>query len=934
MRAFFIFAVSLFVLRSVSAGSVDVSVRAPWSSGPTASLLEASEFVSDEDAQGGLFWQYVTESTRLLRAAAADGGADAARALASSPTFPLLLARPFLAPITLDVLSVSLGARAASAAVESHASLARASVGARECGAAALAWADVFSTDGSVAVAACSAADLDGALAAAAAAARDGVNATSLSGVAAARIFSWDHSFSADAATAAAAATAPVVIVYADLGDVGAGGDAGSLVDGVTRAVGAARARAVYRHAPAPARDGADATTWLAGYGVALDIKSTEYKVVDERSSGAGTSAAAVGTDGSTSLVPEAVLALRALDSWRVEEAAANGSSSSADADWLSGVNWASLGAGASERESAALRSARAAVAKRAKPAVPSALDARTPVVADVALEPWQCADLGLQAAAFVMDAAARAAAGEVGEAADPLAALVRVTGNFPALAPWLSTLPVPTALRTEAEYNTRFAPPGTATMTLNGIVVEASDNYFNLFSLLNTLRAEARTVAMLDTLPLSHADRSRVLSLAFKDGNKGGAAGGGARSEQGGGAPPKDDAADGDDGGDSAGAPTLRLNMLFDEGPFAKLAVSAAPWTASPVSPGFWLNDVEKDPMYARFPEELTTLLTPSWQLHNLRRNIYNGLVVLEAASGTGMMALHSVVSYVGMRVPIRLGVALLPGNTPDEVAALAAAAAAAATLDAPALSVNATAPATSLQIALLATAAGATRNASGSAAFIRALTERWAMAAQEAAQAAADAGDAAGAQQTEPPPPTVADAIAAYANAASPASAFGGASRMMMNAMQGAPATTGGSAEAALEAHAALADEGGALRRVISAGVVGWVASLGVPTPCIIFNGRVIPGLSLQQELSASRVPARTPAVSVRTRHSYSSAPPPLHPPLSFLPCHLSLPLTPQWPLSRQTSRFFRQRWERAQSTTACRRPFCTRSSVVRLV
>ena len=824
-------AVSSFLLRSASAGSVDVSVRAPWSSGPTASLLEASEFVSDEDPQGGLFWQYVTESTRLLRAAAAEGGADAARALASSPTFPLLLARPFLAPITLDVLSVSLGARAASAAVESHASLARASIGARECGAEARSWADVFSTEGSVAVAACSAADLDSALTRAGAAAKESANASS-SRLAAARIFSWDHSFSADAATAAAAANAPVVIVYADLGDVGAGGDAGALVDGVTRAVGISRARAVYRHAPAPAREGEDATTWLAGFGVALDIKSTEYKVVDERSSSGGSSAVAVDADGTASVIPETVVALRALDEWAVKEAAVNSSGS--------GVDW-------------------------------STLDSLTPAVADVALTPSQCADLGLQAAAFVMDAAARAAAGEVGEAADPLAALVRVTGNFPALAPWLSTLPVPPALRAEAAYNTRFAPPGTATMTLNGIVVEASDNYFNLFSLFNTLRAEARTVAMLDTLPLSHADRSRVLSLAFKDGNKGSAAGGG-RGEQSGGAPSKDDAADRDEGDDSAGAPTLRLNMLFDESPFAKLSVSAAPWTASTVDPAFWLNDVEKDPMYSRFPDELTTLLTPSWQLHNLRRNIYNGLVVLEAASGAGMMALHSVVSYVGMRVPIRLGVALLPGNSADEVAALAAATA----HDAPALTVNTSAPVSSLQLALLATAAGATRNASVSAAFVRALTERWATAAQEAAQAAMDAGDTAGAQQTEPAAPTVEDAIAAYSTAAAPAPALSGASRMMMNAM--AHPAVGGSAEATLEAHAALADEGGALRRVITAGAVAWVASLGVPTPCIIFNGRVIPGLSLQQELSASRAPERSRVRRrVLTTQTASSAPPP---------------------------------------------------------
>ena len=736
------------------------------------------------------------------------GSSDAAGALAATPSFPVDVARNLLAPITLNVLRVSLGSRAASAGVEAHASLARASLGKAACPEGTRVWADIFSR-GRGASAVCPGDDFDAALRAINDNIADGganAHATSTT------IYVWDHRFPFPSSAAELAAdSAPLVIMYADLGDVGGadGGAAARLVTAVTTAVAASRARAVYRHAPAAVPAGGDATTWLAGFGVSLDIKSTEYKVLDDRAAAAAYASAdtlAVDADGS-------IQSVRALDSWSVAAAAdvavAGETEAGVSTAWGAGVDWdALLAAATAPVEKVALAEARAKALASASVSSSNAFGGNgtmTPTAVDMALEPWRCADLGLQAAAFVMDAAAREAAGETGEGADPLAALVRITGNFPSLAPWLSSLPVPSALRAEAEYNTRIAPPGTATMTLNGIVVEASNNYFNLFSLFTMLRAEARTVAMLDTLPLTPADRRRVLDLAFKR-------------------PPSATVEEGGGGLGAGGGPvTLRLDMIFEESEHANITL-AAPYDKAPLQPAMYFNNIEEDEAFAMHPAELRTLLQPTWQLHQLRRNIYNAIMILDLTGPGAMMALHQLLQFTSMRIPIRIGLALVPGSSASQVAALAS--------EGP-LTVDFGAPASSLQLSLLYTAASTSWGKGGGLAFLHEMVNVWSSQSQ-------DGGAHEGSPPAEPKPLTVQLASDSYSNVA--ARFNGGAKKGAKKVIKG-----GDGAEAA----AALVDASGALRRAIQKGPQSWVASLGVSVPSILFNGRVLPGLNLQQDL-----------------------------------------------------------------------------------
>ena len=96
---------------------------------------------------------------------------------------------------------------------------------------------------------------------------------------------------------------------------------------------------------------------------------------------------------------------------------------------------------------------------------------------------------------------------------------------------------------------------------------------------------------------------------------------------------------------------------------------------------------------------------------------------------------------------------------------------------------------------------------------------------------------GGGGGGPPGEPRPLTVVSAIEAYVQTAVKLSSASDVKKV--------------TARAVIDASVALADATGVLRRAIKEGPQGWVASLGVPVPSILFNGRVLPGLNLQHDL-----------------------------------------------------------------------------------
>jgi UDP-glucose:glycoprotein glucosyltransferase len=72
------------------------------------------------------------------------------------------------------------------------------------------------------------------------------------------------------------------------------------------------------------------------------------------------------------------------------------------------------------------------------------------------------------------------------------------------------------------------------------------------------------------------------------------------------------------------------------------------------------WLNDIEKDAMYAQFPSGLETLMYPSHgnQFKFIRKNLFSALFVVDLTNPSVLMELPRLYQIIGQRVPIRFGI------------------------------------------------------------------------------------------------------------------------------------------------------------------------------------------------------------------------------------------------------------------------------------
>lgn len=157
---------------------------------------------------------------------------------------------------------------------------------------------------------------------------------------------------------------------------------------------------------------------------------------------------------------------------------------------------------------------------------------------------------------------------------------------------------------------NARFMEPGAAVVLVNGIPIDTSPTTFNLFSLLNVLRREAQLVTELGALRAPEYVREAARHVV--------------------------------------GAPSR------SEGAFR---VDVRTGSRGVVT---FLNNLEADKAYARWPKTLQGLLVQSWQLHMIRRNLYHVVLFLDPASLDGMTALAIVQYYIRAMTPIRFGIVL----------------------------------------------------------------------------------------------------------------------------------------------------------------------------------------------------------------------------------------------------------------------------------
>eukprot|EP00798_Chlamydomonas_sp_ICE-L_P006280 gene6280-2911_t len=222
-------------------------------------------------------------------------------------------------------------------------------------------------------------------------------------------------------------------------------------------------------------------------------------------------------------------------------------------------------------------------------------------------LKIWAMRDLGLQAAQ------------RVAQAADPLALLMDISQNFPGIAPSLSRQRLNESIRSAVAHDQNYLPSGFPFLMLNGMAVEVDP--LDYYGLLERLRIEVRLRTALDQLGLPPQEALKLLAL---------------RAETSGGA-------------QELASTRLSLGLHEDKPGTIPSHVS-------------FINDLEKDAMYAHLPNRLKQLLNVyPGRLKPLARNIFTAIAIANPLSTEGLALAQTMYQLYVESYPIRFGLSMV---------------------------------------------------------------------------------------------------------------------------------------------------------------------------------------------------------------------------------------------------------------------------------
>ena len=238
-------------------------------------------------------------------------------------------------------------------------------------------------------------------------------------------------------------------------------------------------------------------------------------------------------------------------------------------------------------------------------------------------LKIWQLKDLGMQAVASIM---------EQMSSSSQVVRLEEIAHSFPLHAPALSAKKVP-ALTTEQVTNwyasgmPQMLPHGS--LIVNGRRIELGGATFNVYDLLSILREEYSNVARLHNLKVPAAMREGIKAASTN---------------------------------------LLSLNAdgsAKDAGGMGMMGGSMGSVVRIDVSKGgkyivCFINNLEKDAIYKRWPKSLKQLTMPTWSLHTVARNIYTVIVVVDMYSLEGVSLVLQLHNMIQQQYPVRFGIVL----------------------------------------------------------------------------------------------------------------------------------------------------------------------------------------------------------------------------------------------------------------------------------
>lgn len=216
-------------------------------------------------------------------------------------------------------------------------------------------------------------------------------------------------------------------------------------------------------------------------------------------------------------------------------------------------------------------------------------------------LKAWQFQELGLQAAYQIASI----------QGDDSLRILQHLSQNFPMQAKTLLNVVVDESFKEEMKHNVEvlgrnlnLQPPDGA-LFVNGLFFDADT--LDTESLLDTLRNEQRSMAALHKMGIPSSISKPLLTLDL-------------------GAASKEFALD------------IRDSAIQ------------------------WVNDIEEDAVYKRWPTSVFELLRPTFpgMLRSIKKNMFNLVLVMDPVKGSGRHLLKLADSFVQHTAPVRVGIVM----------------------------------------------------------------------------------------------------------------------------------------------------------------------------------------------------------------------------------------------------------------------------------
>ena len=221
----------------------------------------------------------------------------------------------------------------------------------------------------------------------------------------------------------------------------------------------------------------------------------------------------------------------------------------------------------------------------------------------------WRMKDLGLQTLQSIINAP------------NVLDRMTELVQSFPLHAPSLSSLKVLPSVKDDIAqmYESgvlRYLPSNS--LFINGNRISIDDNTFNIFDVLITIKDEYAQMNTLDSMGLPKILRNKLKNLAL-------------------------DAADSNS--ESDGMRGLSDITRVDASKGGKSVI-------------LFLNNLERDKAYKRWPKTVRQLLYPSWSLHTIAKNLYTIILVVDPLTSGGASLLMQTHMLMEQNYPVRFGV------------------------------------------------------------------------------------------------------------------------------------------------------------------------------------------------------------------------------------------------------------------------------------